>query len=350
METLSQKSTLFTGKNLYYLLTASAVGASSYLFQNKVLYLIGVYIVTVYLGSHTIPLLTKIKAGQSVREDGPKSHLVKTGTPTLGGVFLILPTLLISLMSTGFNKEVVGVSILTLFYFLIGFADDYKIIREKCNKGLSARAKLVFQTLFGAIFVAWSLWQFGSTITVGVNVLTINPVLYYCIGLFLLVGFSNATNITDGLDGLCSGISLIIALFVGLMLFPLHPQLSLMMIIFAGSNLGFLHYNSNKAQVFMGDCGSLAIGGLFTSIALVSGEVLPIIIMSSVFILETLSVMIQVSYFKHTKKKTGEGVRFFKMAPFHHHLEMSGFNEVSVNILAYMTTFVLGLLVLATGI
>ncbi|MGL4758610.1 MAG: phospho-N-acetylmuramoyl-pentapeptide-transferase, partial [Patescibacteria group bacterium] len=258
--------------------------------------------------------------------------------------------LVLALFGLSFNTQVLGVVLLTFSYFLIGFTDDYKIIKERNNKGLSPRLKLIFQTFFGSVFMLFVIFQSNLNLSFGSVNIAIHPFFYLIFGVFMLVGFSNATNITDGLDGLCAGTTLFAALIMGFVLKSTHPDLALFMILLSGSSLGFLHHNSNPARVFMGDTGSLAIGGCLAATALVSGEVLPAIIVGIVYILETISVMIQVGYFKYTKKKTGEGKRFFKMAPFHHHLELVGLNEVQINMLAYSITIVCGMLVLTLGL
>jgi phospho-N-acetylmuramoyl-pentapeptide-transferase len=340
-----------SGKNLFYFTLSATLLTIVFFFKGFILSFIAALVVTLFLGANAIPVLKEIKFGQVIREDGPASHFKKSGTPTLGGVFLIIPAIIISLIASQFDKQVIACSLLTFSYLLIGFADDYKIIKEKSSKGLSPRIKLIGQASFASMFVIWEIFSSGAKFMVYNTPVSVNPLLYFFVAVFILVAYSNSTNLTDGLDGLCSGVSLIVALLAAVLILPFQPNLSLMLVILAGSCLGFLYFNSNPARVFMGDTGSLAIGGMIGSIALLSGQIIPIGIMSLIYILETLSVILQVIYYKHTKDPvTGVGKRLFKMAPFHHHLEKCGMSEVSVNILAYTFTLFIGLFALVNFI
>jgi phospho-N-acetylmuramoyl-pentapeptide-transferase len=350
MAYITSNNKILTGNTLFYtvfsIVTVLITLTGGYILG----FLLLSFCLTTIIGGETIPMLQKLKVGQIVRLDGPQEHLAKNGTPTMGGIFIIPIFVLLSIFLTSFNPNVCAVAAITFLYFLIGFADDYKIVKEKSNKGISGKTKLLFQIIFASLFMGW-LWVndsipdifiFGHLVTW----VTINPVIYFCFGVFLLTGMSNATNITDGIDGLCAGTTSIVTTFLAIILMSTYSELSVSMLILCGSCLGFLVYNSNPAKVFMGDTGSLAIGGAITATCLVSGEILPLLALSTVYIIETLSVMIQVGYFKITKKIYGEGRRIFKMAPYHHHLQKSGLNEVSINILAYFVTFVSGYIAL----
>jgi phospho-N-acetylmuramoyl-pentapeptide-transferase len=335
-----------SGKNLFYFTFSATALTVFFIFKAYLAGFVVALLSTLFLGHHAIPVLKEIKFGQVIREDGPKSHFKKSGTPTLGGVFLILPVLFVSIIASKFDSQVIACSLLTLSYLFIGFADDYKIIKEKSSAGLHPKVKLIGQSFFATIFVAWEIFTNGSKLMLFNAPIEVNPFIYFLLGVFVLVAYSNSTNLTDGLDGLCSGVSLIVAMLAAVLILPFQPNLALMLVTLAGSCLGFLYLNSNPARVFMGDTGSLAIGGLIGSIALLSGQLLPIGLMSLFYILETLSVILQVTYFKYTKRQTGEGKRLFKMAPFHHHLEKCGMSEVAVNILAYTFTLSLGMFTL----
>ena len=331
-----------SGRHLFYFISTISVLSVLSLFQQFIAAFVVALVTTLFLGYNAIPVLKEVKFGQVIRKDGPQSHQIKSGTPTLGGVFLILPVLAISLAFSKLNSQVVACSLLTFSYFMIGFADDYKIIKEKSSDGLSPKVKLIFQTLAAMAFVGWEIVNYGSKFNYLDTVVNIHPVLYFFLGVFVLVGYSNSTNLTDGLDGLCSGVTLIVSLLAALLIAPFNPNLALMLVVLSGSCLGFMFFNSNPAKVFMGDTGSLAIGGLLGSIALLSGQILPFCFFSLFYIIETISVIAQVSYFKYTRNRTGTGKRLLKMAPFHHHLEKCGFSEVNVNLLAYTFTLVIG--------
>jgi phospho-N-acetylmuramoyl-pentapeptide-transferase len=288
---------------------------------------------TAGLGVWVVPLLRQWKAGQFIRQDGPQAHLKKAGTPTMGGIFVIPVAVAIALLWSGFNASVVAVSALTLAYAAIGFLDDWQILRYKSNKGISPKLKLALQVGAGFLFCLWAFWSqpaefaaialpFGLTLPLGF--------LLFPIGWFALVAESNATNLTDGLDGLAGGTGAIACLALGALAAPVSPELMVFCACLSGSFLGFLVHNRNPARVFMGDTGSLALGGALAAVAILTHALFGLLILGGIFLVETLSVIAQVSYYKATKDENGVGKRLFKMAPFHHHLELTGWSETQV--------------------
>ncbi len=294
---------------------------------------------TAGVGCWAVPALQALKAGQIIREDGPQAHLKKAGTPTMGGIFLLPPAVLIALVWSGFAPDVVAVSMLTLAYGAIGFADDWQIIRRKSNKGISPRMKLGLQIGFAALFCLWLMATQPASITVvalPLGLMLPLGMLFWGLAAFVLVSESNATNLTDGLDGLAGGTVAIALLGLGAIISPTHPDLALFCACVSGSCLGFLAHNRNPARVFMGDTGSLGLGGALGAVALLSNSLFALMILSALFIWETVSVIIQVTYFKATKGPDGVGKRFFKMSPFHNHLELSGWNETRIVAFFYL--------------
>lgn len=310
-------------------------------------------LVTAGVGAWVVPLLRSLKAGQVIREDGPQSHLKKGGTPTMGGIFFIPVgvgvALLGSILALGWQNfpTVLAVSALTLAYGFIGWLDDWQILRKKSNKGISPKMKLALQVGFGTLFCLWLLWsQPASITTVSLPFGFALPLgfLFWPIAVFILVAESNATNLTDGVDGLAGGLCAIALLALGALVAPTHPGLMIFCACMSGSCLGFLAHNRNPARVFMGDTGSLALGGALASVALLSNTLWSLFILSGIFFVETLSVMAQVSYYKATKGPDGIGKRLFKMAPLHHHLELSGWSEIQVVGTFYAISSLLALL------
>jgi phospho-N-acetylmuramoyl-pentapeptide-transferase len=284
------------------------------------------------LGFSVVPLLRRLKAGQIMREDGPQAHLKKAGTPTMGGIFFVPVAIILSLLWSRFDGQVVAVSLLTLAYAGIGWFDDWQILRRKSNQGISPQLKLFLQ-IGGAIL--FSLWMLVSGISTDVilpfGVILPLGFLFWLLAGFTLVAESNATNLTDGVDGLAGGTASIAFLGLGILVAPSYPNLAIFCAGFSGACLGFILHNRNPAKVFMGDTGSLALGGALAAVGLVSGNLWGLLIISGLFFLESLSVIAQVSYYKATKdQETGKGKRLFKMAPFHHHLELSGWTETRI--------------------
>lgn len=302
-------------------------------------------------GTWAIPQLQALKAGQIIREDGPQAHLKKAGTPTMGGVFVVPVGVAIALLWSGFSPEVIAISALTLSYGLIGWLDDWQILRQKSNKGISPRLKLILQIGFGSAFCGWLFLQqsaglttlllpFGLTLPLGL--------LFWPLSWFVLVAESNATNLTDGLDGLAAGTGAIALFGLGALISTTHPDLAIFCVCLSGSYLGFLAHNRNPARVFMGDTGSLALGGALAGVAILSQSLFALLILSGIFLVETLSVIAQVGYFKATKDGNGIGKRLFKMAPLHHHLELTGWSETQIVARFYLIGGVLALFSLLT--
>lgn len=285
-------------------------------------------------GNFVIPLLQALKTGQIIREDGPQAHLKKAGTPTMGGVFFIPVAVIVACVLSNFTQDVVAVSVLTLSYGLIGWIDDWQILRRKSNKGISPKMKLALQILFATGFCLWMMLNRDFSITnialPWVSFTLPLGLLFWPLAGFVLVAESNATNLTDGIDGLAGGTVAIAIFALGAFIAPTSPDLMIFCAAMSGSCLGFLAHNRNPARVFMGDTGSLALGGALAAVALLTNSLVALFILSGIFFVETLSVMAQVSYYKATKGPDGKGKRLFKMAPLHHHLELTGWSELQV--------------------
>lgn len=310
-------------------------------------------VVTTVLGYWVIPMLVRLKTGQIIREDGPQAHLKKAGTPTMGGVFFVPVAIIFSILLSGANKDVVAVSALTTGYALIGWLDDWQILRYKSNKGISPKMKLALQVGFAVLYCLWLAWSQTSRITnvaIPFNVILPLGMLFWLLALFVLVAESNATNLTDGVDGLAAGTSAIALLGLAVLVAPSFPELMTFCACMSGSCWGFLVHNRNPARVFMGDTGSLALGGALASVALLTNTLWALFVLSGIFFVETLSVMAQVSYYKATKGEDGVGKRLFKMAPLHHHLELSGWSETQVVATFYGISGILALLCLLTKV
>ena len=285
------------------------------------------------IGYWVIPMLQALKTGQIIREDGPQAHLKKAGTPTMGGIFFVPVAVIAACILSKFAGEVLAVSALTLSYGLIGWIDDWQILRRKSNKGISPRVKLVMQIGFAAVFCAWMIFSQPSNITaIALPLGFYLPlgIFFWPLAGFVLVAESNATNLTDGIDGLAAGTVAIALLALGALIAPTSLGLMVFCACLSGSCLGFLAHNRNPARVFMGDTGSLALGGALAAVGLLTNSLVALFILSGVFFVETLSVMAQVSYYKATKGPDGKGKRLLKMAPLHHHLELSGWSELQV--------------------
>lgn len=301
-------------------------------------------------GHWVVPFLRALKAGQVIRQDGPQAHLKKAGTPTMGGVFFVPIAMAIALIWSGFSSNVLAVSALTLSYGFIGWLDDWQILRKKSNQGISPHVKLLLQVGFAGFFCLWLAWSqpidittlalpFGLTLPLGL--------LFWVLAGFVLVAESNATNLTDGIDGLAAGTGAIALLGLGALTAPTSPDLMLFCACMSGGCLGFLVHNHNPARVFMGDTGSLALGGALAAVGLLSHSLLGLLILSGIFLVETLSVIAQVGYYKATKDANGKGKRLFKMAPLHHHFELVGWSETQVVSRFYLIGGLLVLLCLA---
>lgn len=306
--------------------------------QLQMLNLIIPFIATVILGIIIVPKLRKYKVGQIVRDDGPKEHLKKSGTPTMGGV-IILITLAMFLGICSINNPVLLLALVPVLGFgIIGFIDDYKKLILKNTDGLSPKLKMIGLFLVSAVFVLLYINVFKLSTTIIIPYFNmpfdLSLGVFVAFVIFVLLGASNSVNLTDGLDGLATGVVAIIMTFFTIMAFKTNDT---DMIIFGlstiGACLGFLIFNVNPAKVFMGDTGSLALGGAIAAIAIILKMPLYLAIVAIIPILEAISVMLQVVFFKLTK-----GKRLFKMAPLHHHFELCGLNERVVTVVFWIIT------------
>jgi phospho-N-acetylmuramoyl-pentapeptide-transferase len=299
------------------------------------------------LGYSAVPLLRRLKAGQFIQEDGPQAHLKKAGTPTMGGIFFVPVAAAIALIWTGFAPKVLAVSAVTFAYLGIGWIDDWQILRQRSNKGLTPRMKLGLQIGVAALFCLWMLWTQPESLTeVALPYGLILPLgfFFWLLAGFVLVAESNATNLTDGVDGLAGGTGAIAFLGLAALAAPTAPELAAFSACLSGGCLGFVWHNRNPAKVFMGDTGSLALGGALASVGLLSGNLWGLFLLSGIFFVESLSVIAQVGYYKATKGADGKGKRLLKMAPLHHHLELSGWAETQIVGAFYLINAVLALL------
>ncbi len=308
-----------------------------------------------YLG---IPQLKAIKIKQIIRKEGPRNHIIKEGTPTMGGIFIIPIGLIIGNISN-INKEgymiVFTLSLLTIFFMFIGLIDDFLSLKRKTNTGLSPNGKIILQVLISFFFIIISISNGWITQDILITNKMINlQYLIIPLSVFVLLAESNSTNLTDGLDGLLSGCSVLI--FTGFAIHlvqdnqNIHTSIARLCITMAGTCIGFLFLNKNPAKIFMGDSGSLAIGACLGGIALISNSLWTLLIMGGIFAAESISVICQVSLFKLTKKIKGEGYRLFLMTPIHHHFELQGLNEEKIVRNFWLVTLCLVIMNLITSL
>ncbi len=298
--------------------------------NTQILNFIIAFVATIILGAIIVPILRKLKVSQTVREDGPKSHLSKNGTPIMGGIIMLIVICVMLGINLVHNKVLLLPLISILGFGIIGFIDDYKKMILRSSDGLSPKLKMLGLFVVVAIFIIvyMSLEDLGMDIIIPfVNQpIVLSNIVFIVFTAFILLGTSNAINLTDGLDGLASGVVAIIMTFFTLEAIRLQDsQMIILGAVSVGSCIGFLIFNFHPAKVFMGDTGSLALGGAVAAIAIILKMPLYLAIVAIIPIIDTLSVIIQVTYFKLTK-----GKRIFKMAPFHHHLELSGMKEINV--------------------
>lgn len=347
-----------------------------------------------FAGPAVIRMLTRLKVGQAVRSDGPQTHLVKTGTPTMGGVLMLIAIAISILLWADLSNRFIWPLMLVTFGFgAIGWVDDYRKVVYKDPEGMRSREKFFWQSIIGllaALYLAFSVaapsntqvfslfveWvQSGFSMYLPPKADLIVPFIKtfsYPLGVWgfitltylVIVGTSNAVNLTDGLDGLAIMPIVMVGTALGLFayltgsanyskyLFIPHIPGAGELLIFcgamAGAGLAFLWYNAHPAQVFMGDVGALALGGALGTIAVIVRQEIVLFIMGGIFVVETLSVMIQVAYFKYTKKRFGVGKKVFLMAPLHHHFEVKGWKETQVVIRFWIITMMLVLFGLST--
>jgi len=283
------------------------------------------FLTTAVLGPILIPILARMKAGQVIRDDGPARHLGKAGTPTMGGIIIISAIILASLVMAGHSREVILCLAATVAFGIIGFIDDYTKVVMRRSLGLRAREKLVMQVFFAlvfAIYVVFGLFRGTGIVLPFTGYEIFLGYWYFPFVVIVFLATTNAVNLTDGLDGLAAGTTFFVSL--GLLLIchmTSHNMLAVFAASTAGACLGFLLFNRHPARVFMGDTGSMALGGAVASIAALTRAEVALILIGGIFVIETLSVIFQVISFQLT------GRRIFLMSPLHHHFELKGWGE-----------------------
>lgn len=370
-----------------------AFAVFGYITLRAVLAALTALVIGLLFGPSLIRRLVGMKIGQAVRSDGPRTHLTKSGTPTMGGALILVSVTAATLLWADLtNRFVWIVLVVTLGFGWIGWIDDYRKIVHRDPRGMSARQKLLWQALLGlfaAVYLAfsvpaqsnaeaWSLfvdWASHGFTDLPARADLIVPFfknVAYPLGVygfivlswFVIVGTSNAVNLTDGADGLAimpavmvgSALGLFAyvtgnAVFAKYLLIPHVPgagEIAVFCAAIAGAGLAFLWYNAYPAQVFMGDVGALALGAALGAVAIIARQEIVLFIMGGVFVAETLSVMLQVGYFKYTKRRYGEGRRILRMAPLHHHFEVGGVKESQVVVRFWIVTMMLVLFGLST--
>lgn len=300
---------------------------------------------TLVFGKIGIPLLQRLKAQQSIREDGPQAHLAKAGTPTMGGLFMMLALVITVCIVPPYSVTLWMLLFLTLGHGALGFSDDFIKAVKRRNLGLTAKQKLLGQAVLAIVFCYISIAYAALPTTLWIPLVDITVDLgyaYYVLAFIIILGTTNAVNLTDGLDGLATGISAIAgAAFavVGLLVGSL--SVTFFGIVVSAVCLGFLYFNANPAKVFMGDTGSLALGGAFAGMAIATKTELLLIVIGFVFVVEALSVILQVASFKT------RGVRIFRMSPIHHHFELGGWSERKVVYVFWAVSLITALLGIA---
>jgi phospho-N-acetylmuramoyl-pentapeptide-transferase len=371
-----------------------AITVLNYITLRAVLATLTALAIGLILGPWVIRRLTQMKMGQAVRDDGPATHLVKSGTPTMGGALILLSLGVTTLLWADLsNRFVWAVILVTMGFGAVGWVDDYRKVVRQDPKGLPARWKYAWQSVIGVIaaiylafsvpaqsnaqaldlFLAWVQSGFDTNLPAQASLIVpFFKQIAYPLGFFgfmvltyfVIVGSSNAVNLTDGLDGLAIMPTVLVAgalgvfayvtgnaVFAKYLLIPYIPgagELTIFCAALVGAGLAFLWFNAYPAQVFMGDVGALALGGALGTVAVVVRQEIVLFIMGGVFVIETLSVMLQVGYFKYTKRRFGEGRRILKMAPLHHHFEVGGWKETQVVVRFWIITMMLVLAGLST--
>ena len=329
-------------------------------------------VIAFWLGPKIIKILSKNQLGEARKEDGPNFHWSKSGTPTMGGLIIIF-SVIVPVLLWGDLESTYVILILagTVWLGVVGFLDDYLKVVKKFRKGLIARYKLLGQVSIGlivgcVIYFSPEFSAYNSLTTVAFlkNVNLDLSYLYIPAVIFIVTATSNAVNLTDGLDGLAIGVIAIVMIalailsyvsgnaifaeYLDIIYLPGSGELTVFVAALVGASLGFLWFNTYPAQVFMGDTGSLALGGAFGILAVLIKKELFIPILGGIFFMETISVIIQRLYFKYTKKKYGEGRRVFKMAPIHHHFEMIGWPEPKIVVRFYIIAIILAIVSLVS--
>lgn len=279
-------------------------------------------------GPFFIPELHKLKFGQSIREEGPKSHQAKSGTPTMGGIMIILGIVIGTVAAAPLSTEILLALFIMLGHFVLGFLDDYIKVVKKRNLGLKAKQKMLGQILIAVVTMIIGTNMLGIDTSIWLPIVNTSVNIgfgYYLLVLFVMVGASNAVNLTDGLDGLASGAMAIAAsAYAAVCLLLGHGDLALFCAAITGACLAFLRFNAHPAKVFMGDTGSLALGGAFAAVGILTHTEVLLAVIGFLFVCEALSVIIQVISFQTT------GKRVFRMSPIHHHFELGGWSEWKV--------------------
>ena len=328
--------------------------------------------VALWLGPKIVALLQRKQIGEEIRIEGPESHLVKKGTPTMGGLIIVMSIAIGTLLWANITNMYLLLALAaTLVMALIGFIDDYLKAIKKMKKGLVGRYKLIGQISLGLIIGSIVVWHpyfngihTNTSIPFFKNLEFDFGYFYIPIIVFVITAASNSVNLTDGLDGLAAGLSSVTFIvlagiayvtsnvnfsnYLNIIYLPGAEELVIFSMAVFGASTAFLWYNAYPAQVFMGDTGSLALGAAMGTVAVLLKKELLLLFIGGVFIAETLSVIIQTSYFKYTRKKYGEGRRIFKMAPLHHHYELKGWHETKVVVRFWIIGILLALLSLAT--
>ncbi|WP_294348583.1 phospho-N-acetylmuramoyl-pentapeptide-transferase [uncultured Clostridium sp.] len=308
-------------------------------FNSKIIvaFVVG-FIASIVLGPIIIPILHKLKFGQNIRKEGPQSHLKKAGTPTIGGLIFIISIVIVMICSRyGLTDKGMIVLYGTLAFGLIGFLDDILKIIHKENEGLTAKQKFALQIVFSVAIAIYGYKIIGTAISIPFTDMQLDlGVFYIPFVIFYFLAVTNAVNLTDGLDGLATSVTILVLTFFSIVATKLGvSSVAVFSVGLTGALLGFLRYNAYPAKVFMGDTGSLALGGAIATIMLVLQTPLLVIIVGGIYVIENLSVIIQVASFKLT------GKRVFKMAPIHHHFEHCGWSEVKIVTVFSVVTFIL---------
>ena len=312
--------------------------------MNKYLLIIISILVSLGLGLLILPILKRRKIGQNIRDVGPKSHYSKAGTPTMGGIIFMIATLILSLIFLDFNLQNAILIISMLGFGAIGFIDDFRKLVLKQSEGLSPKGKLVLQFALAIIITVMAFINDKDSIELFRIPFTNFDLKLGILGIplmiFIIVGTTNATNLTDGLDGLLASVS--VPVFITLAIIGKGTDNELFSYIMMGTLLGFLFFNSNPASVFMGDTGSMAIGGAVVSLSIVLRIPIYLIIFGGIYVMETLSVIIQVLSYRHRNKK-----RVFLMTPIHHHFELKGYKEAKIVVSFTVVSVILCMITLA---
>ncbi len=347
-------------------------GVFQFLSFRSILAAITSLVLAFYIGPKLIDYLRKLQIGETIREEGPKSHFSKAGTPTMGGIIIIFSVVIPVLLWSDIQSiYIILVLFGTIWLSIVGFIDDYLKVVKKYSQGLIAKYKLLGQVLVGLLVggVIYFMPEFQpyateTTLPFFKNLNFDFSYFYIPSVVFIITATSNAVNLTDGLDGLAIGTMTIVMLalavmsyvsgniiwsdYLNIMYLPGSGELTVFIAALIGAGLGFLWFNFYPAQIFMGDTGSLALGGAFGIMAILIKKELLIPILGGIYFLETMSVIIQRLYFKYTKKKYGEGRRVFKMAPIHHHFELLGWTEPKIVMRFYIITIILALVSMAS--